>query len=67
MGCPAGTPHGRDFNLAVFAAGVLGAALLGLGNGLILPVTMTVSALVALLVVLLVVLVCQRSIYPRTR
>ncbi len=51
------------FNLAIFAAGVLGAVLLGAAGGLVLPLAMTVFGVVALLVVV----ASRRSVYPGAR
>jgi predicted MFS family arabinose efflux permease len=51
------------FNLAIFAAGVLGALLLSTAGGLILPLTMTLFGVVALLVIV----VFRRSVYPSGR
>ncbi|MFS0699725.1 MFS transporter [Cellulomonas sp. 179-A 4D5 NHS] len=51
------------FNLAIFAAGVLGAVLLGAAGGLVVPLAMTVFGVLALLVVV----ASRRSVYPGAR
>lgn len=51
------------FNLAIFAAGILGAILLGTAGGVAVPLTMTVFGLVALLVIV----TYRRSVYPGGR
>ncbi|MGY4858599.1 MFS transporter [Cryobacterium sp. AP23] len=51
---------GVSFNLAIFAAGVLGAVLIAGGNGLILPVAMIGLAAVALVIAGL----ARRSAFP---
>ncbi len=51
------------FNLAIFAAGVLGAVLLGTAGGLVVPLTMPVFGAVALVVIV----TSRRAIYPTGR
>jgi predicted MFS family arabinose efflux permease len=51
------------FNLAIFAAGILGALVLTTAGGLFLPVTISVFGVIALLTVLRY----QNSIYPTRR
>jgi predicted MFS family arabinose efflux permease len=54
---------GVAFNLAIFAAGVLGAVLISTGNGLILPTMMIGLAIAAFLVTA----VARRSAFPAGR
>jgi predicted MFS family arabinose efflux permease len=51
------------FNIAIFAAGVLGAVLLGAAGGLVVPLAMTVFGTIALFVIVM----SRRSVYPTGR
>jgi predicted MFS family arabinose efflux permease len=51
------------FNIAIFAAGILGAVVLGTAGGLVLPLTMSSLGLVGLLTIVIL----RGSIYPQTQ